>query len=133
MRVEDLEQRIYPDEFHLHGKPFTGDAVYRCHNGETEARAVVDGREEGRVFRWSASGKLIVQGVRRHPYGPIGPWHEWDERGRLLRETIYDALGNKIIHRELDENQDIVKQERFRPETFMTDPDTGERCPAPWL
>ncbi|GHC83820.1 hypothetical protein GCM10007079_25260 [Nocardiopsis terrae] len=57
---------------------------------------------------WSPSGKLTLQGVHQDPYGPVGPWHEWDEQGRLLRETIYDALGNKIIHRELDENLNIV-------------------------
>lgn len=133
VKFEDLRQGTDHHEFHLNGEPFTGNVFHQSVNGEIEVRAVVDGREEGRVFRWSSTGKLIAQGVRRHPHGPVGPWHEWDERGRLLREIIYDALGNKIIHRELDDDQNIVQQEHFEPTTLMTDPETGEQRPAPWL
>lgn len=102
-------------------------------NGRKELRTFIEGLEDGPVLIWNPSGKLIAQGNRCHLYGLVGPWHEWDEQGRLLREIIYDALGNKIIHRELDENQNIVKQERFEPATLMTDPETGEQHPAPWL
>ncbi|WP_249188445.1 hypothetical protein [Nocardiopsis sp. MG754419] len=133
VRVADLQQESDGGLFYLRGQPFTGDVLFRSLVGAIEVRAVVDGREEGPVFRWSLSGNLIIQGVRRHPHGPVGPWHEWDEQGRLLRETIYDALGNKIIHRELDENQNIVEQEHFAPTTLMIDPETGEQYPAPWL
>ncbi|WP_211718971.1 hypothetical protein [Nocardiopsis sp. MG754419] len=79
------------------------------------------------------SKKIIMLGVRRSPHGPVGPWHEWDEQGRLLRETIYDALGNRIIHRELDEDQNIIRQEHFEPAALLTDARTGEQRPAPWL
>ncbi|OKI22041.1 hypothetical protein A6A08_20515 [Nocardiopsis sp. TSRI0078] len=75
----------------------------------------------------------MLQGLRQNPHGPVGPWHEWDEEGRLLRETVYDALGNRIIVRELDEHCDIVKQEKFAPTKLLTDPETGEERPAPWL
>ena len=34
-----------------------------------------------------------------------------------MNETIYDTLGNEVVHRELDANQNIVQQERFEPRT----------------
>ncbi|MGW8439315.1 hypothetical protein ACWGKS_29605 [Nocardiopsis sp. NPDC055879] len=131
--VEHLDFDETRGKYGLHKNAYTGDVFYGNVDGTVEVRTMVDGRQEGSVFRWSAQGGVIAQGVCRHPYGLVGPWHEWDEQGRLLRETIYDALGNKIIHRELDENQNIVKQERFEPATLMTDPETGEQHPAPWL
>lgn len=133
VRVENLLQDADSGEYILNGLSFTGDVFYQNSTGEMEVRAVVDGLEEGRVFRWASTGEFIGQGVRRYPYGPVGPWHEWDEQGRLLREIIYDVLGNKIIHRELDESQNIVTQEHLEPAALMTDPETGERYPAPWL
>ncbi|PWV44948.1 hypothetical protein BDW27_12062 [Nocardiopsis sp. L17-MgMaSL7] len=115
------------------GKPYSGEAHARTEDGGLKVWTFMEGSEDGPFTVWNASGKLILLGVRRHPYGKVGPWHEWDEEGRLLSETIYDALGNRIIHRELDENLNFVKQERFEPTTLQTDPETGRQSPAPWL
>lgn len=121
------------DRYMLNGHDYTGNIYYENPAGTVEVRTMVHGSHEGSVFRWSARGIVIAQGMCRHPYGLVGPWHEWDELGLLLREIIYDAVGNKIIHRELDEAQNIVSQEYFDPITLMTDPETGEKYPAPWL
>lgn len=117
----------------LKGNKYSGEAYSWSEGGGLEARTFMNGWENGPLSVWDSNKKLIRLGITRAPYGRVGPWHEWDEQGRLLREVIYDALGNKIIHRELDENQNIVSQERFEPATLMTDPETGEQHPAPWL
>ncbi|WP_239643889.1 hypothetical protein [Nocardiopsis kunsanensis] len=96
-------------------------------------RQVLDGREEGPVWEWSPVGKLVLQGVLHHPYGRVGPWHEWDETDRLVSETIYDALGNRIIDRRLDEVGNIAHEERYEPARLWRDPETGQERPAPWL
>ncbi|MBE3000122.1 hypothetical protein IDM40_15615 [Nocardiopsis sp. HNM0947] len=68
-----------------------------------------------------------------HPYGRVGPWHEWDETGRLLSETVYDALGNRIIDRHFDETGNLAHEQHHEPTHLWTDPDTGQERPAPWL
>lgn len=130
VRTTDLD---FKEKAEYSRAPYTGKSAAIKENRRTEVRTFIEGYEFGPYWVWSPEKKLIIQGVRCHPYGPVGPWHEWDEQGRLLRETIYDALGNKIIHRELDENCNIVRQERFDPTTFMIDPESGEQRPAPWL
>lgn len=128
--IRDLE---FGDQVTHQGVPYSGEAISLGDDGGVELFTFAEGVEDGPFVKWSSGGKLIIQGLRQGLYGKIGPWHEWDEQGRLLREIIYDALGNKIIHRELDEGQNIVAQEHFGPTTLMADPETGERYPAPWL
>ncbi|XKK41150.1 hypothetical protein HFP72_12750 [Nocardiopsis sp. ARC36] len=118
---------------HLDGFPFTGEVAITREDGRTEIRTLLEGLEDGPVLICTEDGKLVIQGMRRHPHGPVGPWHEWDEEGRLLRETVYDALGNRVLHRELDSHGNIVRQERFEPRTLLQSPETGEEHPAPWL
>ncbi|WP_235997641.1 toxin-antitoxin system YwqK family antitoxin [Nocardiopsis coralli] len=96
-------------------------------------RQVLDGQEEGPVWEWAPSGKLVLQGVLHHPYGRVGPWHEWDETGRLASETIYDALGNHIIDRHFDDAGNLAHEQHHEPTSLWTDPDTGQERPAPWL
>lgn len=115
------------------GNPYTGEAFVLGAEGRFEARTFMEGVEDGPFTVWAPSNKLIVLGVLRHPYGPVGPWHEWGEDGRLLRETIYDALGNKIIVREFDEAGNMAHEEKTPPTRLMRDPETGEERPAPWL
>ncbi|MEU0239491.1 hypothetical protein ABZ234_17540 [Nocardiopsis sp. NPDC006198] len=115
------------------GAAYTGEAVLVEGSGRAEMRTFVEGAEDGPFLVWSPSGKLVTQGVTRDPYGPVGPWHEWNEEGRLLSETIYDALGNRIIFRGMDEAGNIAKEEVFPPERLLRDPETGEERPAPWL
>jgi hypothetical protein len=62
----------------------------------------------------------------------VGPWYQWDEQGRLLRETVHDALGNRIIVRGLDEVGNIAREERRPPARLAREPATGEQRPAPW-
>lgn len=133
VKSEDLSEAPGSGQQILNGSPFTGFVFDQGAEGGSGVRSMIEGFEEGPVFQWSASGRVVGQGVRRHPYGPVGPWHEWDEQGRLLSETVFDALGNRIIRRELDESQNIVREQRFEPTTLSTDPETGERRPAPWL
>ena len=106
--IRDLK---FGEQATLQGVPYSGEAISLSEAGDTELLTFVEGVEEGPFLRWSSRGNLVLQGLRHGLYGPIGPWHEWDEQGRLLREIIYDALGNKIIHRELDESQNVVSQE----------------------
>ncbi|WP_116244585.1 toxin-antitoxin system YwqK family antitoxin [Nocardiopsis sp. FIRDI 009] len=137
MRQIDIDELEFPGDSSgaalLDGKPFTGEAVRHADGRRVELRTFIEGYEDGPVLRWSPSGKLIVQGSRKHPHGAVGPWHEWDEEGRLLRETVYDALGNQVMTRELDRSGNIVKEERTAPTRLRQDPETGERAPAPWL
>ncbi|WP_236567630.1 MULTISPECIES: hypothetical protein [unclassified Nocardiopsis] len=135
-RVEDLRvSRTGADGplVLLHGRPFTGEAVTRDPWGRTEMHTFVEGVEDGVTLTWSPGGALVTQGITRYPHGPVGPWHQWDERGRLLRETVHDALGNRIIVRELDEAGDIVREERRPPARLARDPRTGQERPATWL
>ncbi|GAA1444722.1 hypothetical protein [Nocardiopsis tropica] len=126
--VEGLGRRVlYQDT------PFTGEAVTRDPQGSVEMHTFVEGIEDGPTLAWSPSGKLVAQGITQHPHGPVGPWHQWDEQGRLLRETVHDALGNRIIVRELDEAGNIAREERRPPARLVRDPATGEERPAPWL
>ncbi|WP_017574038.1 toxin-antitoxin system YwqK family antitoxin [Nocardiopsis halotolerans] len=115
------------------GAPHTGEAVTRDGRGRVEMHTFVEGVEDGPTLTWSSGGKLVVQGITRYPHGPVGPWHEWDERGRLLRETVHDALGNRVIIRELDGAGNIAREERRPPGRLLRDPETGEEYPAPWL
>lgn len=126
--VEGLGRRIL-----LRDAPFTGEAVTRDPLGRIEMHTFVEGVEDGPTLTWAPSGKLVVQGITQHPHGPVGPWHEWDEQGRLLRETVHDALGNRIIIREFDQAGDITREERRPPTRLARDPETGEERPAPWL
>lgn len=142
VRLTDL---VFGDRVTYTGDPYTGTAVLADADGGCRAHTFIEGHEFGPFRVWSPSGGLIVQGVRGRVrgrpgpepggglYGPVGPWHRWDERGRLLREVVHDALGNRIIRRELDESGDIVEQERYEPVVRMEDPVTGERRAAPWL
>ena len=127
-RCDSLDER-----FRLRGESFWGYLVSTTTGGRTRMRQILDGREEGPVWEWSPVGKLVLQGVLHHPYGRVGPWHEWDETGRLLSETIYDALGNRIIDRRLDEVGNIAHEERYEPARLWRDPETGNERPAPWL
>ncbi|MBE2998830.1 hypothetical protein IDM40_08950 [Nocardiopsis sp. HNM0947] len=68
-----------------------------------------------------------------HAYGKIGPWNEWGAQARLVRQTIFDALGNRIIERHFDEAGNIAHEERNAPTRLWRDPATGEERPAPWL
>ena len=115
------------------GMPFTGEAVIYENGARVGLRTFVEGSEDGPRLRWSPSGKLVAQGVFRSAIGPVGAWHEWDEEGRLLSETIYDALGNRIIFRGMDEAGNIAKEEIFPPVRLLRDSETGEERPAPWL
>ncbi|WP_017599158.1 toxin-antitoxin system YwqK family antitoxin [Nocardiopsis lucentensis] len=137
MRQIDINELEFPDDAPgtalLDGKPFTGEAVRYVDGRRVELRTFIEGTEDGPVLRWAPSGKLIGQGSGKHPHGAVGPWHEWDEEGRLLRETVYDALGNRIMTRELDRSGNIVKEERSVPTRLREDPETGEYRPAPWL
>lgn len=128
VRWDSLDER-----FRLRGEAFWGHLLSLTDEGCTRARQVLDGREEGPVWEWSPVGKLVLQGVLHHPYGRVGPWHEWDETGRLVSETIYDALGNRIIDRRLDEVGNIAHEERYEPVRLWRDPETGNERPAPWL
>lgn len=129
VRLRDLD---VGDRLTYRGSPYTGEAV-SLEAGKVQMRTFVEGFEDGPFLAWSTSGKLITQGLTRSPYGPVGPWHEWDEEGRLLSETVFDALGNRIIVRELDGIGNIVTQRRFRPTRLVRDGDSGEERPAPWL
>ncbi|WP_435112303.1 hypothetical protein [Nocardiopsis synnemataformans] len=133
VKLSGLEDRGEGVGFYSGGQIFTGEACICNDGGGVEVRTFIEGMEDGVVLTWAASGKLVVQGVRRYPYGPVGPWHEWGEDGRLLRETIYDALGNKIIVREFDEAGNMAHEEKTPPTRLMRDPETGEERPAPWL
>ncbi|WP_199560662.1 hypothetical protein [Nocardiopsis sp. L17-MgMaSL7] len=115
------------------GEPYSGQVVRELEDRQVELTTYEEGFENGQVLIWEPGGKLVCQGIRRHKHGRVGSWQGWDEEGRLLWEKIYDALGNLILHRELDGSLNIVKQERFEPVTFMADPETGEQRPAPWL
>ncbi|GAA0976561.1 hypothetical protein GCM10009551_011840 [Nocardiopsis tropica] len=115
------------------GMPFTGEAVIYENGARVGLRTFMEGSEDGPRLKWSPSGKLVAQGIFRSTVGPVGAWHEWDEEGRLLSETIYDALGNRIIFRRMDEAGNIAKEEVFLPERLLRDPGTGEERPAPWL
>ncbi|NYH52018.1 antitoxin component YwqK of YwqJK toxin-antitoxin module [Nocardiopsis arvandica] len=130
VRLSDLD---FGGQVTLEDFPYTGEAILLKASGATQLQTFVEGSEDGPFLIWAPSGKLILQGLRQSPHGPVGPWHEWDEEGRLLRETIYDALGNRIIARELDEHCNIVKQEKFAPTRLLTNPETGGEHPAPWL
>lgn len=130
---EDLDTTSGEGVFLLQDKPFTGRVFHEKSDGRIEVRTMVDGFEHGPVFYWSPEGHLITQGVRKHPYGPVGPWHEWDKEGRLLQETIYDALGNQILIREFDKNCNIIKQKRVSPTKLLVNPESGDKQPAPWL
>ncbi len=126
--AEGLGRRVL-----FQGSPYTGEAVTRDHQGRTEMHTFVEGVEDGPTLTWSPTGKLVVQGLTQHPHGPVGPWHQWDEQGRLLRETVHDALGNRVIIRELDEAGNIAREEHRPPTRLARDPETGEEHPAPWL
>ncbi len=126
--AEGLGRRVL-----FQGSPYTGEAVTRDHQGRTEMHTFVEGVEDGPTLTWSPTGKLITQGLTQHPHGPVGPWHQWDEQGRLLRETVHDALGNRVIIRELDEAGNITREEHRPPTRLARDPETGEEHPAPWL
>lgn len=130
VRLNDLE---FGELVNYSGKPYTGKSISFSDSGVIEVRNFIEGWEFGPYWMWSPKGNLILQGVHCHRSRKVGPWHEWNEQGHLLHETIYDSLGNRIIHRKLDENQNIIKQEYFDPTTLMTDPETGEQRPAPWL
>ncbi|WP_017572560.1 toxin-antitoxin system YwqK family antitoxin [Nocardiopsis halotolerans] len=124
----DSERRVLFEDV-----PYTGETVTRDHRGRVEMHTFVEGVEDGPTLAWSPSGKLVLQGITRHPHGPVGPWHQWDEQGRLLRETVHDALGNRIIIRELDETGNIIREERRPPTRLARHPETGEALPALWL
>lgn len=126
--VEGLGRRVL-----FQGSPYTGEAVTRDHRGRVEMHTFVGGVEDGPTLAWSPSGKLVVQGLTQHPHGPVGPWHQWDGQGRLLRETVHDALGNRVIVRELDQAGNIIREERRAPTRLARDPETGREHPAPWL
>lgn len=126
--VEGLGRRVLYD-----GAPFTGEAVTRDRHGRTEMHTFVEGVEDGPTLTWAPSGKLVIQGITQRPHGPVGPWHQWDEQGRLLREVVHDALGNRIIVRQLDEAGNIAREERRPPARLARDPETGREHPAPWL
>lgn len=128
VRWDALDERL-----RVRGEAYWGYLTSITDNGRTRMRQVLDGRDEGPVWEWSPSGKLVLQGVLHHPYGRVGPWHEWDETGRLVSETIYDALGNRIIDRRLDEVGNIAHEERYEPVRLWRDPETGNERPAPWL
>ena len=125
---DEAEQRFVDGDL-----PYWGFLATAEDGGRTRVCLVLDGREEGPVWESESSGKLVLQGMLHHAYGQVGPWHEWDETGRLLSETIYDALGNRIIDRRLDEAGNIAHEERYEPTRLWRDRDTGEERPAPWL
>lgn len=126
--VEGLGRRVLHD-----GKPFTGEAVTLDRRGRVEMRTFVEGVEDGPTLTWAPSGKLVIQGITQRPHGPVGPWHQWDEQGRLLREVVHDALGNRVIVRQLDQAGNIAHEERRPPTRLARDPRTGREHPAPWL
>ena len=115
------------------GVPFTGEAIIYENGIRVRLRTFVEGMEDWLRLEWDASGKLVRQGKFHFAHGAVGAWHQWDEEGRLLSETIYDALGNRIIVREMDESGNIGKEEIFPPERLLRDAETGEERPAPWL
>jgi antitoxin component YwqK of YwqJK toxin-antitoxin module len=115
------------------GAPYTGEAVTDDGRGGVQMHTFVEGVEDGFTLVWSPGGKLVLQGITRRPHGPVGPWHHWDEQGRLLRETVHDALGNRVIVRELDETGDIVREEHRPPTRLARHPGTDEELPALWL
>ncbi|XKK42341.1 hypothetical protein HFP72_27375 [Nocardiopsis sp. ARC36] len=51
----------------------------------------------------------------------VDPWRQWDEQGRFLRETVHDALGNRIIARE----------EHRPPHASSTPPGPAKSTPSP--
>ncbi|OOC53265.1 MULTISPECIES: toxin-antitoxin system YwqK family antitoxin [Nocardiopsis] len=126
--VEGLGRRVL-----LKGTPYTGEAVTRDRRGRAQMHTFVEGVEDGPTLTWAPSGKLVIQGITQHPHGPVGPWHQWDEQGRLLREIVHDALGNRVIVRELDRSGNITREERRPPTRLARDPETGAEHPAPWL
>ncbi|WDZ92955.1 hypothetical protein [Nocardiopsis sp. HUAS JQ3] len=123
--VEGLGRRVL-----FQGTPYTGEAVTHGRLDRVRMHTFVEGVEDGLALTWASTGKLIAQGPTQHPHGPIGPRHQWDEQGRLLRETIHDALGNRVIVRELDETGNIAREERRAPTRLVRDPETGEERPA---
>ncbi|GHD35118.1 hypothetical protein [Nocardiopsis kunsanensis] len=114
-------------------RPYWGFLATAEDGGRTRVRSVLDGREEGPVWGSESSGELVLQGMLHHAYDQVGPWHEWDGTDHLLSETSYDALGNRITDRRLDDAGNVAHEERYDPVRLWRAPDTGEDRPAPWL
>ncbi|WP_017599159.1 toxin-antitoxin system YwqK family antitoxin [Nocardiopsis lucentensis] len=134
MRQVDEDDLDYPDELTalLDGEPFTGQGIEYEDGQPVELTTYVDGTVEGPQLKWSPSGQLLIQGNVRQPYGAVGPWHFWDEEGRLVRENIFDEKGNIRIIREWDESGNLTGEETHAPLWGDKDTDTGEKRALHW-
>lgn len=134
MRRVDEEDLEYPDDLsaYVDGKPFTGEAVEYDDGQPVELMTYVGGVENGPRLTWSPNnGQLVVQGTMRYPH-PVGPWHYWDENGKLARERILDTAGNLRLMRTWDETGRLTSEERYEPEVGLRDPLTGEQSVLRW-
>ncbi|XKK37174.1 hypothetical protein HFP72_20010 [Nocardiopsis sp. ARC36] len=134
MRRVDEEDLEYPDDLTalLDGKPFTGQAVEYDDGNPVELMTYVGGVENGPRLTWSPNnGQLVVQGNMRYPH-PVGPWHYWDEDGKLARERIFDTAGNLRIMRTWDEAGNLTSEERYEPEVGLRNQATGEENVLRW-
>ncbi|WP_165963272.1 hypothetical protein [Pigmentiphaga sp. D-2] len=108
------------DQTFLGGNEIKGTTWYL--NGQVkETRVDQSLREPGGlpgkyVERFSDQGMLQSAGVFQGQFRPVGTHREYDPAGKLKREVIYDARGNRSSERSYDASGAVIGSERFLPD-----------------
>ncbi|MBQ1080376.1 MULTISPECIES: toxin-antitoxin system YwqK family antitoxin [unclassified Nocardiopsis] len=131
VREEEVE---YPDDTYtlLDGDLFTGEVVEYEDGVAVELTTYHEGIAEGPRLSWNEDGQLISQGYMGRLIGAVGPWHEWDRDGNLIREIVFDEAGNIRLIREWDAHGNFSGEEKRKPYRIPRSVRTGDRGPLRW-